>query len=132
MTYLLDVNALLALAHSAHTQYERMQTWVAALRRGDKLATCSITEVGFVRIAPQARLSPDVSGARELLGRLMRSRKPTFVRLADDLGADSLPAWVKTPAQTTDGHLVALASSRSAQLATLDEGIPGSVVIPPG
>jgi hypothetical protein len=92
-------------------------------------STCSITELGFVRIGPQARLSPDESGSRELLGQLSRNRRRKFLRLADDLGADSLPAWVKTHAQTTDGHLVALASARSATLATLDEGIRGAAPI---
>lgn len=129
MIYLLDVNALLALAHAAHVHHDRMEHWVAGLRRADRLATCSITELGFVRVAPQARLSPDVSAARELLGLLTRARRPRFVRFTDNLGAESLPAWVRIPAQTTDGHLIALAAARAARLATLDEGIPDSVLI---
>lgn len=129
MTWLLDVNALLALAHAAHVHHDRAQAWVKSLKGTDRVATCAITELGFVRIAPQARLSPDVIGARDLLARLLRSRKPRFVRIADDLGADALPAWVRAPARTTDGHLVALASAHAGRLATLDEGIPGAVVI---
>jgi predicted nucleic acid-binding protein len=128
--YLLDVNALLALAHAAHVHHGRTERWVAGLQRTDRLATCSITELGFVRVAPQARLSPDLFAARDLLGLLTRARRPKFVRFADDLGADSLPQWVGAPAQTTDGHLVALAAARSARFATLDEGIPQSIVIP--
>jgi uncharacterized protein len=128
--YLLDVNALLALAHGAHVHHQRAERWVTTLRRADRLATCSITELGFVRVAPQARLSPDLSTARDLLVRLTSSRRPGFIRLADDLGADSLPLWVKTPDQTTDGHLVGLAAARAARLATLDDGIPDSIVIP--
>ena len=130
MIYLLDVNALLALAHAAHVHHARTERWVAALRRTDKLATCSITELGFVRVAPQARLSPDVLAACELLARLTRARRPKFVRLTDGLGADSLPAWVKAPAQTTDGHLVALAAASDARLVTLDAGIPNATAIP--
>jgi len=42
----------------------------------------------------------------------------------------SLPQWAKSPAQTTDGHLVELAKAHSAVLATLDEGIPGAFLIP--
>ena len=49
--------------------------------------------------------------------------------LADDLGADGLPAWVRTPAQTTDGHLLALAQAHAARLATFDAGIPGATLI---
>ena len=130
MTYLLDVNALLALAHAAHAHHTRVAHWVAGLGAEHVLATCSITELGFVRIAPQARLSPHVPAARDLLAQLRASTRPPFVRLADDLGADSLPSWADTPAATTDGHLSALAERRAAQLVTLDEGIPGSVLIP--
>lgn len=130
MIYLLDVNALLALAHMSHTSHGRAEAWVKGLRRGDKLATCAVTELGFVRVAPQARLSPDVAHAQQLLLLLKRSRRPSFVFLSDDLGADALPAWVRTAGQTTDGHLLALAGSRHAQLATFDTGIPGSFQIP--
>jgi hypothetical protein len=42
----------------------------------------------------------------------------------------SLPKWVKSPAQTTDGHLLQLAIANGAVLATLDEGIPGAFLIP--
>lgn len=132
MIFLLDVNALLALAHAAHAHHDRMESWVAALTRTDRLATCAITELGFIRVAPQARLSPSVRTARDLLMRLTSASPRRFQRLADDLGADSLPTWVTTPAQTTDGHLLALAQSRRAKLATLDEGIPGAFLIPPG
>jgi predicted nucleic acid-binding protein len=130
VTYLLDVNALLALGHTAHLHHGRVAAWVAALTHDDVLATCSITEIGFVRIAPQARLSPGVQASRELLAQLRGSARPPFVRLSDDLGADSLPEWVDSPGATTDAHLTALAEGRSSCLATLDEGIPGSLLIP--
>ena len=130
MTYLLDVNALLALGHRSHVHHERVAAWVATLGREDVLATSPITELGFVRIAPQARLAPDVGAARGLLGQIRASTRPPFVRLVDGLGADALPDWADTPAATTDGHLSALAAERAARLATLDQGIPGSFLIP--
>jgi predicted nucleic acid-binding protein len=129
VTYLLDVNALIALGHSSHALHPRMEAWVRTLRRADRLATCPITELGFVRIAPLARLSPDVTAARALLAALKRRKRTAFVLLEDALGVDALPSWVSTPAQTTDGHLVALASAHAARLATLDEGIPGATLI---
>lgn len=54
---------------------------------------------------------------------------PRFIRLTDDLGADSLPAYVKKAAEVTDGHLLALAKRHGAKLATLDTGIPGAELI---
>ena len=44
--------------------------------------------------------------------------------LAGDVGAR------RKPAQTTDGHLVALAAAHGARLVTLGEGVPQWVVIP--
>lgn len=130
MTHLLDVNALIALGFTAHVHHARVAAWVATLGEDDVLATCSITELGFVRIAPQARLSRDVAAARDLLLQMRGATRPPFVRLTDDSGADALPAWADTPAATTDGHLSALASRRSARLVTLDEAIPGSFLVP--
>jgi hypothetical protein len=52
------------------------------------------------------------------------------LRLTDDLGADSLPSWADRPGATTDGHLSALAARRAARLATLDQGIPDSFLVP--
>jgi len=130
VTYLLDVNALLALAHRAHVHHARVAAWVASLERTDVLATCSITELGFVRIAPQARLCPSVAVARDLLAQMRASTRPPFLRLVDGLGADTLPDWADTPGATTDGHLSALAVERASRLATLDEGIPDSFLIP--
>lgn len=130
MTYLLDVNALLALGHAAHVHHRRVAAWVASLGHQDVLATCSITELGFVRIAPQARLSPDVGAARDLLAQIRASTRPPLLRLVDDLGADALPDWADAPPFTTDGHLAALAEHRGSTLATLDVAIPGSFLIP--
>ena len=41
-----------------------------------------------------------------------------------------LPGWVRAPKQITDGHLSKLASANGAVLATFDENIPGSYLIP--
>ena len=64
--------------------------------------------------------------ARTLLLRLKKNEVYPFVFLSDDHDISSLPRWVKTPKQTTDGHLVELARTHGAVLATLDEGIAGA------
>jgi hypothetical protein len=51
-----------------------------------------------------------------------------FIHDGNDIS--HLPPWVKTPKQTTDGHLLELARANSAVLATLDERIPGAYLIP--
>jgi len=71
-----------------------------------------------------------VSQACRLLQQLKRADTPKFSFIPDDHDVSRIPAWVKTAKQTTDGHLAQLAKAKGAILATLDEGIPGSFVIP--
>ena len=95
------------------------------------LATCSITELGFVRVLAQAPIYGFTIGhARTLLLRLKKASKLSLTFITDGHDISHLPAWVKTPKQTTDGHLVQLASSNGAVLATLDEKISGAYLIP--
>jgi predicted nucleic acid-binding protein len=55
MRYLLDVNTLLALAHTGHALHGKAARWYASVRASARgLHTCSITELGFVRIAATA------------------------------------------------------------------------------
>jgi uncharacterized protein len=125
--YLLDLNALIALAHDAHTSHGDAVRWRTSLPKGSRLATCAVTEIGFLRVTVQARLQPDVTTARTALARHKAS--VSYVLLADDLGADSLPGYVTKPAEITDGHLLALAKHHGAKLATFDTGIPGAELI---
>jgi len=57
MKYLLDVNGLVALGFLQHEFHERVASWVHTLasRGVPELATCSITELGFVRVLAQHR-----------------------------------------------------------------------------
>jgi predicted nucleic acid-binding protein len=130
--YLLDVNALVALGFNEHEFYERVVSWVQTLSPGeDEFATCAITELGFVRLLTQAPLYGfSVAEAKLALLRLKSSGNIAFVFIADDHDASRLPAWVKTPKQTTDGHLAQLAKANAAVLATLDRGIPSAFLIP--
>lgn len=95
------------------------------------MLTCSITELGFLRVAAQApHYGFTVMQAQDLLNRLKREDSIHLKFLADDVDSSLLPHWVRSPGQTTDGHLLQLANSRGASLATLDERIPGAYPIP--
>lgn len=133
MKYLLDVNALVALGFLQHEFHGRVAGWVLALssKGVPELATCSITELGFIRVlasAPQYGFS--VSQARAVLLRLKKGDVLRFTFIADHHDVSHLPAWVKTARQTTDGHLAQLARANGAILATLDRKIRGSLLIP--
>jgi uncharacterized protein len=133
MKYLLDVNSLIALAVGEHEFHARVAAWVERLASEavDELATCSITELGFVRIVSQVQqYGSSVAQARELLLKLKNSTDLQFVFIPDDRDVSSLPKWVRSPKQTTDGHLIDLARANEASLATLDRRAPGAFVIP--
>jgi predicted nucleic acid-binding protein len=129
VTYLLDVNALVALGFLNHEFHARVARWIHSSQ--PQLASCSITELGFVRVLAQApAYGFTVAQARTLLLRLKDAPKARLGFLPDAHDVSQLPAWVKMPKQITDGHLSALAKAHDAALATLDENIPGAYIIP--
>ena len=130
MTYLLDVNALVALGFLQHPFHGRVADWIQA-QGFPPMATCSITELGFLRVLTQvSAYGLTIDHAQTLLQRLKRSRSPGFTFVSDDHDISHLPRWVKAPKHITDGHLVQLAMANRMTLATLDEEIPGSYLIP--
>jgi len=129
MTYLLDVNALVALGFANHEFHDRVASWVRSQQA--PLATCSITELGFTRVLAQApAYGLTIAHARTLLLRMKRTNASRFTFITDDHDISHLPTWVKTFKQTTDGHLVELARENGGVLATLDGRIPGAYLIP--
>lgn len=129
MTYLLDVNALVALGFINHEFHPRVAAWVRS-NHSPQLASCSITELGFVRVLAQApAYGFTVAQARTLLLRLKEAPSRRLVYIPDEHDVSHLPSWVRAPKQITDGHLAKLASANGAMLATLDENIPGSYLI---
>lgn len=133
MIYLLDVSVLLAMSYPTHVHHARAMCWSGDLNRRhpfDRLATCSITEIGFVRVAGNRKtdMAKTVAAAREDLARLKADWLTIF--LGDPLGAEHLPLWVTRPGHVTDGHLLSLAKGWGGHLVTLDRGIPGAILIP--
>jgi predicted nucleic acid-binding protein len=133
MRYLLDVNALIALGITRHQFRDRVRNWISSLSANGtpELATCSITELGFVRIVSQIpAYHVTLERAKSQLSMLKASQAYDIEFLVDGNDVAKLPPWVKSSKQTTDGHLVQLAASSGCVLATLDERIPGAYLIP--
>jgi len=129
MKCLLEVNALVALGFLQHEFHQRVARWI--LKSVPSIATCAITELGFVRVLAQAlQYGLTVGEARNLLSKLKTSNALEFAFLSDDRDISQLPAWVRTPRQLTDGHLLQLAKANGFALATLDKKIPGAYLIP--
>ena len=134
MNYLLDVNLLVAWGWMDHTEHQRSAKWIGAMkaRRGVRLFTAPIPELGFVRVSvqrtagrlPVAEAAATLAGMLGYLGKCHRF-------LPDDLPATGAwPAWCASAARTTDAHLLGLAERNGCVLATLDENIPGAYVVP--
>lgn len=130
MRYLLDVNVLIAFGIKQHQFHQRVVAWIRS-QSGSSFLTSSVTEIGFVRVvASVAMYGLNVVQARELLLGMKTNAAQPLVFLSDGNDISHLPAWVKSPAQMTDGHLVQLAKANGAVLATLDAGILGAFLIP--
>lgn len=103
MRYLLDVNTLIALGHEAHAHHERAQLWQSGLEAGmDVLGTCAITELGFVRVSVQSGLQANIFTAQAALERLKATGPVAYELWPDAIGADSLPPYVRKPAELSD------------------------------
>ena len=126
MKYLLDINALIALAHVNHSAHDKTEKWFRD-QWGAEYYFCSILEMGFVRVCLQAALEPNIRSAIARLGVLKAALNAH--NLSDDLAASDLPAYVQSPKQVTDGHFMALAHHHGVNFVTLDQRIPGAVTI---
>jgi predicted nucleic acid-binding protein len=131
--YLLDINVLLAFAYDEQVAHYRVAHWIKHVKETESerptFATCSIVDLGFIRIASgPARFTENLTVARADLRRL--KYELNLRMLGDDLDGNQLPNWVSKSKQTTDGHLMELATSHRARFATLDTGIPGAILIP--
>ncbi len=127
MTFLLDVNVLVALAWPTHVHHAAADAWFAAEGRA-AWATTPITENGFVRVSSNPRavdgaVSPATAVA--LVGEMRRQAGHAFwpadVSLSDLDPADV--AAVVGHRQVTDAYLLALARRRDGVLVTFDDGV---------
>ena len=130
MRFLFDVNALIALGIKKHQFHPNVSQWALAQRNAQFL-TCSITEIGFVRVVAQAPIyGLNLDQAKSLLLGMKVNRKLVLEFISDTNDISSIPSWVIRPDQITDGHRLNLAMKHGAVLATFDQGIPGAYLIP--
>lgn len=124
---LLDINILTALLWPTHEHHDAAHRWFGG-RAKAAWATCSLTQLGFVRIVSNPAFSRDALSPREALALLDEN----VAHPAHEFWADRLqvPAAVKGMGtrlqgykQRTDGYLLALATRRKGVLATFDRGL---------
>lgn len=132
MTFLLDVNVLIALIDPGHVAHDAAHDWFG--REGNRSwATCPLTENGVVRIVGNPRYpnSPGSPAAAAEIISAMRALDghvfwPDEISLFNSADVD--PARILTSAQVTDTYLLALAKSRGGMLATFDRRLSAAAI----
>ena len=121
MKHLLDVNVLLAAIWQQHPDFAKADAWLA----GRQVATCALSELGFLRVSThQKALKADMTASRQLLQAFLEKHKAQFVPA--DLPA--LETSARKSEELTDLYLAELASSKGMKLATFDTGIKHAAV----
>ncbi len=129
--YLLDANALLALAWPNHPHHGPVQRWLADLPQRP-WATCAMTRSAFVRLSCNPRIVGVTVFPRQALDILARN---TVVGTHRFWAEHPPVAEVLSPfrdrligyRQVTDVYLLGLAVSRSGCLVTFDKGLAAIV-----
>jgi predicted nucleic acid-binding protein len=133
MKYLLDVNVLIAWGWADHSDFLKVSRWLLKVHneKSTQFLTTPITQLGFIRISVQ-RSSRDlpIVEACKILSEMIHFFGKQHEFIPDTIESLSFPAWCKSANRTTDAHLLKLAESHKARLATLDQKIPGAFVIP--
>jgi uncharacterized protein len=116
MSWLLDVNLILATRWSTHPEHVEAAAWLDSV---EEFYTSPITELGFLRVS----LSPGYAATWEAVAESLEKlrERSSFRFLADDAEAAASPQT--SYKDTTDAHLVVLARRHGLKLATLDRSL---------
>jgi len=132
VTFLLDVNVLIALIDPGHIAHDDAHGWFEVTGNA-AWATCPITENGVLRIVgnqkyPNSPGSPAV--VAQIVTKLRALQGHSF--WPDDLSlvgsGDIDAAKILTSAQVSDTYLLALAKAHGGQLASFDRRLSAAAV----
>lgn len=133
MTFLLDVNVLIALIDPAHVGHDAAHNWFGTTGAAS-WATCPLTENGVIRIVGHPKY-PNSAGSPAAVAPIVVSLRalPGHVFWQDDFSlVDSSivdAARIATPRQVTDTYLLALAVANRGRLATFDRRLSPNAVL---
>lgn len=132
MTFLLDVNVLIALIDPAHVGRDAAHFWFEQEGR-KSWATCPLTENGVIRVVGHPRYAGGPGSPAEVAPIVERLWSiPGHVFWSDDIslvGAAHVEVrQILTSAQVTDSYLLALAVAHDGRLATFDRRLSTKAV----
>ena len=124
---LLDINILTALLWPAHEHHEVAHAWFGG-HADAPWATCSLTQLGFVRIVSNPAFSRDALSPVEALALLAENiAHPRHEFWTDSLqvptAVKGMEARLQGFKQLTDAYLLAVAHRQRGVLATFDRGL---------
>ena len=120
MSWLVDGNALIALAVKSHPGHNRSKAWFEALT--SVFHTCSVTEGTFLRLHMQLAADGSAVGAWRSLHLIQAD--PMHVFIDDGFSYGQVSALhLQGHRQVTDAWLAQLARRHQVRLATLDKGL---------
>lgn len=132
MTFLLDVNVLIALIDPGHVAHDDAHGWFEATGHA-AWATCPITENGVLRIIGNPKY-PNSPGSPAVVAQIITKLRalPGHNFWPDDVSlvgsGDIDAAKVLTSAQVTDIYLLALAKAHGGHLASFDRKLSTAAV----
>ena len=124
MTFLLDVNVVIALIDPAHVGHDAAHRWFEDQGRAS-WASCPMTENGVIRIVGHPKY-PNSPGSPAAVAAIVVGLRflPGHVFWPDDISlleAEHIdPSQIMTSGQVTDSYLLALAIAHGGRLATFD------------
>ena len=132
MTFLLDVNVLIALIDPGHIAHDDAHVWFGTVGQAS-WATCPMTENSVIRIVGHPKYPNTPGTPAEVAAIVAKLRElPGHVFWANDISlvgsTDIDPARILTSAQVTDTYLLALAAAHGGQLATFDRRLSPAAV----
>ena len=117
MSHLVDVNLLLACGWSVHPHHAAANRWLDSI---GAFATCSVTQMGFIRVSMGPGYGASFADAQRVLRAMVEM--PTHRFVADKTTAHSLPE-LGSHRDVSDAHPIQLAAANGLKLATLDDGL---------
>ena len=124
MTFLLDLNLLLALAWPSHVHHDIAHGWFEG-ESSPRWATCPLTQIGFIRLSSNPAFTVDAVTPDAALTMLAGMTAPDGHEFwADEVDCVTAEHFAHLRLtghrQVTDAYLLSLARARSGCLATLD------------
>jgi toxin-antitoxin system PIN domain toxin len=132
VTFLLDVNVLIALIDPNHISHDTAHDWFED-EGSQSWATCPLTENGVMRIVGHPKY-PNAQGSPVIVAQSVAGlcRLPGHFFWPDDISLITANlvdlGEIKTSGQVTDSYLLALAVAHAGKLATFDRRLSTGAV----